>query len=452
MLGGIPRFPRRCILALDSHRKERILNRRDWLIAALGTAAVSCRKPSGDPRFQQSEIPWVNPERGFYTQVSLDSPPDYKAIRTSGLSMVLLTADLKNFRNTQIREGLLNQLDTTLNSIREAGLKVIFRAAYGFTDDDYRTDPLDLALIGKHISQLAAVLARHAPILWAVQAGMLGPWGEWHGSSHGEIPSLQARSSVVDAWLAALQKTVFVQIRRPRFIREMYPLETDPILSRIGWHNDAMLAPPDDLGTYDEPGWSRAQELNWSNLHARHAPFGGETVPDSLGTPAHQVFEELKLLRISFLNQGYHQGTLNRWKSMKVNGNNLFSLLEKSLGYRLVVKTMFISKNNLINLEIENKGFAPVYTTRKLEAAWLDSATRKPTHHPIDSGLDLKGICAEPGTAYKTFQMPEKKPGQLLGLRNPDSHETLREDGRYAIRLMNQAVKFETSSGWNFFG
>src|SRR5437588_1644188 len=31
-------------------------------------------------------------------------------------------------------------------------------------------------------------------------------------------------------------------------------------LSRTGWHDDALLALPTDLGTYAQPGWDRSEE------------------------------------------------------------------------------------------------------------------------------------------------------------------------------------------------
>jgi hypothetical protein len=281
---------------------------------------------------------------------------------------------------------------------------------------------------------------------------MLGPWGEWHGSTHGDTPSLEARNAVVDAWLNGLPESVFIQIRRPRFIREMYPFADDPRLGRVGWHNDAMLALPADMGTYDAQGWSRAKELAWSNNQARKTPFGGETVSISEGTPPQQVLRELKLLRITYLNQGYHQGTLDGWKAMKVGGENLFKQVEKSLGYGWVVRALKKTENSKISLEIENTGFAPIYTSRKLEAAWLDPKSFEVANAAIDIGVNLKGLCSEDGRVRKSFDLPGWKEGLVPGLRIPDSHETIREDGRYAVRFMNKGIQFDESSGWNILG
>jgi hypothetical protein len=123
------------------------MNRREWLIAAVGASIASCGKMDGNNGFQESDSAGINPERGFYQQVAVESATDFKAIRASGLSMILLTVDLKRFRDRLLADADLERLDFALKSVREAGLKVIFRAAYGFTDNDYRADPQDLGII-----------------------------------------------------------------------------------------------------------------------------------------------------------------------------------------------------------------------------------------------------------------------------------------------------------------
>lgn len=429
------------------------MNRREWLLTAVGAGLAGCGRSHRVEELRESGNPGINPERGFYRQVAAEMENDFASIRNQGSSLVLLTLDLKRYRDLPLTDAKLERLDVSLQSIREAGLKVIFRAAYGFTDDDYRADPMDLDLIRSHIKRMAEVLSKHAPVVWVVQAGMLGPWGEWHGSNHGVVPSLAARRCVVDAWLSSLPETTFLQVRRPRFLRDMDISPEHPNLVRVGWHNDAMLALPDDMGTYDEQGWCRERELEWSHVHNRLRPFGGETVPASETTEAEQIMREFNLLRISFLNRGYHEGTLKRWRQMEAKGGNLYDKVNGMLGYRWIIRSLHQSGGaGSASLEFENVGFAPLYSARKLEMAWLDQTSRIPVHPVVDCGLDLKGSCPESGKLKVQFRLPDAKPGSLLGLRLADPADSLREDGRYAIRLMNEGVRFHEASGWNIIG
>jgi hypothetical protein len=385
----------------------------------------------------------LNPERGFYVQCAAEQAVDFAALYRDGIRLVLLTLDLKRYRDRPLDDAKLERLEVALKAIREAGLKVIFRAAYGFTDADYRVDPADLGLIRRHIGRMAGLLSRHAPVVWAVQAGMLGPWGEWHDSNHGDVPSLEARRAVVETWLEGLPATIFLQVRRPMFLRDLFPRRNDPGLIRTGWHDDALLALPDDMGTFAEPGWDRKRELEWSSAQALKTPFGGETVPVSEGTPAGQVLRELELLKISYLNRGYHPGTLQRWREMESGGRSVFAEVEAKLGHRWAVSRVSPAGTGF---ELVNTGFAPIYNSRKAEVAWLDPAGMKPAGPVFASDVDLKGAVGKLGIPFKLPAAPE---GALLGLRFPDSAESLRGDGRYALRLGGPRIRFDEKSGWN---
>ena len=408
------------------------MKRREWLAAATGVALAGCRKEIAVREFKELPGDVLNPERGFYLQRAAENPGDLTGIRKDGMSLLLLTLDLRHYRDRPLDDAKLERLDFALKAVREAGLKVIFRAAYGFTDADYRVDPLDLGLVRKHIARMASVLTRHAPVVWTVQAGMLGPWGEWHNSNHGDPPSLEARRAVVEAWLEGLPAEVPVLVRRAMFVRDLFPTPQ----GRTGWHNDALLANPDDMGTYSEPGWDRARELEWSHQQNLKTPFGGETVPDSEATGAEQVLRELELLRISYLNRGYHGGTLGRWKR-----DGIFGEVEKRLGHRWVLREAAQS-----GVTLENTGFAPPYTSRKLEVAWFDPAVMKPASAVVVTETDLKG---KAGSVEVPFKLPTAPAGSVLALRLPDATPSLRDDGRYALHLASDGVPFDEVTGWN---
>ncbi|MCW1921897.1 DUF4874 domain-containing protein [Luteolibacter arcticus] len=408
------------------------MKRREWLAAATGLAFAGCRKVIAVRDFKELPGDVLNPERGFYFQRAAENPGDLTTVRKDGISLLLLTLDLRNHRNRPLDDAKLERLDFALKAVRAAGLKVIFRAAYGFTDADYRVDPLDLGLVRKHIERMASMMTRHAPVVWSVQAGMLGPWGEWHGSNHGDPPSLEARRTVAEAWLEGLPAEIPVLVRRAMFVRDLSPTAVD----RLGWHNDALLANPDDMGTYSEPGWDRARELEWSHGQNLKTPFGGETVPDSEATGAEQVMRELELLRIAYLNRGYHGGTLQRWQR-----DGIFGEIEKRLGHRWVLRQV-----GSAGVTLENTGFAPLYTARKVEVAWFDPAAMKPIGAVVTTEVDLKG---KSGRLEVPFKLPTAPSGSVLAVRLPDPAASLRDDGRYALHLASEGVRFDEASGWN---
>ncbi|HUR58728.1 MAG TPA: DUF4874 domain-containing protein, partial [Opitutaceae bacterium] len=210
---------------------SRAVNRRKFLAtlgAVTGMLAVRGRLDGAETTervFVESDEVIPNPERGFYAQRRSDRMERLEPLRAQGITLVLVTFDLREFRERDLTVEKLDELRQALGVARQQGFKVIFRAAYGFTGRDYRVDPHDLDLIVRHIGQISAPLVENRDIVWAIQAGMLGPWGEWHGSNHGNPPSLAARRAVLWAWLESVPAPITVHIRRPMFIRDLFAAE-----------------------------------------------------------------------------------------------------------------------------------------------------------------------------------------------------------------------------------
>lgn len=420
------------------------MTRREWLVLTGCSALAGCAKRPLSLAFTPSDEEHGNPERGFYVQRAAEDFGDAADIRGNGVTLVLLTLDLKHYRSRRLDEAKLSVLDDALHRLHRSGLKVVFRAAYGFTDADYRVDPADLSLVRGHIDALGRVLGAHAPWVFAVQAGMLGPWGEWHGSNHGNPPSLEARLAVVRAWSETLPERIFLQIRRPMFLRDM-----NPDLKRVGFHNDALLAMPDDMGTYSEPGWDRSRELDWCSAKLAAVPFGGETVPASEPTPPRQVLDELARLHTTYLNQGYHEGTLDRWKQTRIGDSSLWETVHRKLGYRLVPTRLRIDGEKG-ELALKNEGFSAPLHSRALSFAWIDPDSRKTTREIAIPHVDCRDWHPRRGEIKIPFQAPPPaSPRMIPAIRLADVSPQLADDGRHAIRLIARGSEFDSASGWN---
>jgi Domain of unknown function (DUF4832)/Domain of unknown function (DUF4874) len=430
------------------------------LLACVG-AGMS--QESREVHYRESKAPLANPERGFYAPRMSDRMNGLEGLRARNITLLLVEMDLREFKDRAIDPGKLDELRHALDAARRSGLKVIFRAAYGFTGRDYRADPKDIARIRDHIGQLGPVLAADRDVLFAVQAGFLGPWGEWHGSNHGDPPSLEARRAVLFGLLEALPPPLPVQVRRPMFIRDLFAGEPELTqvaasagspLSRTGWHDDALLSLPTDLGTFAERGWDRERELRWCDNHGRYAPFGGETVPGSAKMPIDQVVRELGQLHATYLNGAYHRGTLEGWRKADFRGENGYDHIERRLGYRLVAERLrcpavvTLGERAIIELELRNAGFAAPCLPR--EAAFVLS--RGDSRHRFVAAADLRRW--QPGEAIRIaceVRLPAEVPrgAWTLSLQLSDPSPRLREDGRYAIRLANEEIRFDEATGLN---
>jgi hypothetical protein len=389
-------------------------------------------------------------------------------LRGRGITLVLVEVDLKAFKERDLTPEKLDEVRAAFAAARRYGLQLIVRAAYGFTGRDYRADPKDLGRILGHIRQLGSVFRDELDVLCTVQAGFLGPWGEWHGSNWGDPPSLEARRAVLSGLLDAVPEPIPVQVRRPMFIRDVFAGEPGGTelteataygrsrLGRVGWHDDALLSLPSDMGTYAQPGWDRERELHWCNNHGRFTPFGGETVPSSARTPFAQVVRELERLHACYLNSAYHRGTLEAWRKSEYRGLTGLEYVERRLGHRLVADRLTYTPSVApggtlkVELDVHNAGFAAPHLPR--EVAFVLGRTDR-TLRVVLADPDPRRWGPEDGTitlrASLTIPADAPRGRWRLALHLADPSPRLRDDGRYAIRLANEGVRFEEGSGWN---
>jgi hypothetical protein len=419
-------------------------------------------------RYRESSRAFPNPERGFYAPRMSNRMTRLDGLRERGMTLLLVEVDLKAFKERDLTPEKLDEVQGAFAAVRRHGLKAIIRFAYGFTGRDYRSDPKDMDRILGHIRQLGKVFRENHDVLFGVQAGFLGPWGEWHGSNWGDPPSLQARRTVLFALLAAVPEPITVHVRRPMFIRDIFAGEPGgsdlteatayggSALSRIGWHDDALLSLPTDMGTYAQSGWDRERELRWCADHGRFTPFGGETVPSSSRTPIAQVVRELELLHATYLNSNYHQGTLDGWRKATYQGATGFEHVERRLGYRLVADRLRITKavdpggTLRVELDVHNVGFASPHMPREVTLV-LNQGDR--THRVALNDADPRRWTPEAGTVSLRSAVPvpaDARGGRWrLALQLADPSPSLHSDGRYAIRLANDDITFDEAKGWN---
>ncbi len=203
-----------------------------------------------------------------------------------------------DYVNAKDRVGGVNKdIDAdTLASIEEccklaeaAGIKLIFRFAYDH-NGYCGSEPDDVAWIKRHINQLTPVLSKYPGTVLAVEAGMIGPWGEMHTTQYEDR---QLANQILEAWVNGLDPDIAILCRKmsyilnycsmmaPKFVNSL-PVTPDSPAYRFSLFNDGYLGDNGDYGTFDRPGSSESQKLYRENAikflkdNASRAPYGGE--------------------------------------------------------------------------------------------------------------------------------------------------------------------------------
>ncbi len=427
------------------------------LATALGITGtvVFFRVPYTTLTYTESDEIITNPSRGFYVQFDSGHLQKLYELDGSGITLVLLAYDIQDFTDRDLSQAKLDELSLAFDAIRAHGLKVIFRAAYGFSRNAEYSDPSSLNIIKTHISQISPILIENKDLLLTVQAGFLGPWGEWHHSNLGDdqgTPTQAIINELLAALCEAVPQTVSIAVRRPRFIRLIDTSIVD--ISRIAFHNDALLSTDTDMGSYDQAEYTRNDELTY--IHERPYPVanGGEMPMLSMYTEPSVAFEELSLLKLTYLNHEYNKEVIAYWETVNTENKPFIDLIQKKLGYRYFIEKSIIPKSFRtdqsvkIKVTLKNSGFSAVTIPYRIELIVHDeSGVRKII--PFE-GINLQTLNSEQTlTMTVLMNLSELSHKFTLGLRIVERDMTQIMDERTLIRLANEGLTMK--DGITFF-
>lgn len=170
----------------------------------LGVQARAEEPPLETITFQPSTLDFINPERGFYKFRDLTNSSGYSSVRAQGYSLIYGRILAENFRNGPLSQSFLNQIQAGFDAARANGLKVKPRVAYN--DDGGADAPKSVIL--NHIQQLKPLWEANKDVIYHMDAGFIGGWGEWHSSTNG-LDNTADRTEILDAILAACLSTAW---------------------------------------------------------------------------------------------------------------------------------------------------------------------------------------------------------------------------------------------------
>jgi len=445
------------------------------IILLFCTLFFSCVDDTSDDSIQydsvtytESDSIFLNPERGFYAHNEYSSSgTNYftesaaKVCRESGRSIALLIFYMQDFRNSLISPEFLERVDKSLKNVRIGGCKTVLRFAYTDSESDTPWDASQ-ELVLQHIEQLKPYLIEYSDVIFAMEAGFVGVWGEWYYTDHFNFEPQTAsdyapRRAVLDALLKALPEKRMICVRTPAFKLNCFGITTaDTItaatayngsdLSRIACHDDAFLSTSSDMGTFNGTA-----DKNFWYSETKYTVMGGETDLKSTYSDYTVAIAAMEKLHLTYLNADYINTVLSNWTS-----GGIMPEIKRRMGYRFVLTDgKFTQKAEAgqkyeVQLNIKNVGFAATVNSRDVELLFIlkeDSATK----YKIKLSNDPRFWFANGKyTINTTFGLPETMPvgkyDVYLNLPDPESNLSARPE--YSIRLANIGV-WNATLGYN---
>ena len=327
-----------------------------------------------------------NPDQGFYRPIYVKANEDgisyNKNIVTSATQLYHLRVDISEFsgmvngsQDKPLSSAMLTGLDQMLTYLQQQNKNAIVRFAYDPSYGGAKDKEPSQEMIETHITQVCQVLNNYTATITAIEAGLIGPWGEMHSST---IANSAHIVPIIQTFLNNTTELPLL-VRTPKMIYDYlgitlsdigdYNISQNSNAYRLGLYNDGYLGSDTDLGTYT----NRAAEVEFLSKLTSHLPYGGEVVIPS--SPLHNIdvcLPEMNKLNLSYLNIEWNYQVIDKWKDSQYTsqcgqdspyyGQSAFTYIENHLGYRFVLTNSVFEYSNKydrlnIKLSLKNVGF-----------------------------------------------------------------------------------------------
>lgn len=468
----------------------------------------------------------ANPERGLYkmieykyhkrndSEVATSETTSTSTSQTDSYDangrLVLTLFYLFDFVNADhISDVGVQYVRNVLLKVRQNGKKAIVRFAYNNRHPSTWDMEPTLTQIQNHLNDLKQTLIDFEDIIYVVQAGFIGTYGEWYYTTHFgpaaggvdytvtqsggnySVSGYSNRAAVITALLEAVPSSRQIELRTPEYKAcytqpanlsnyvELEEFGTDAD-HRLAFHNDAFLygnggqgGYKGDMGTFHYD-WQKNmwKEQGAYLINGGEAPYSSKPISGMDGYVYANVMAGIYDYHYSYLHHdtGHHTApgstdpddgsTLMRWW----HEQGWMTDIKKMLGYRLYLSNATITGDDLnsgttlnFSLTLKNSGAAPVVNARPMELVLLHDGTPTVLKDNIGdvrlvpSGT-VSGTTVTPGTKNYTFTvtLPQNLvSGDQLAIWLPDAAEGLQNKAVYAIRLANNETTW--TSGYNVF-
>ncbi len=414
------------------------------------------------PVVTQSYVPtneiFRNPERGFHSSSNLLVTRNFNDHVQRGQTLTRSYIRLDDYRSSAIPASVITRLEQGLQALRNSdGIKVILRFTYNFS----KAADAPKSRILQHIDQLTPTLQEYADVIYVLQAGFIGAWGEWHSSTNG-LTNPTDEKDIMNALLQALPDSRMIQVRYPRKKQVHYQVLNEneafsgSAAARIGHVNDCFLWNGSDGGTYGSatgyPSQSAEATKNYLSQDNLYVVQGGETCGTGGTDRRLDGPVEVKRMRWSYLNELYYTPILNSWKA---NGD--FAEMQRKLGYRFRINDSDIPReikpggNFDFRVSIYNEGYANLYNPRSVYVV-LDNGVDR--YQVKLKQVDPRRWMVGQNLSFSTkLEIPANiaNGNYTLALWLPDDSPNLQSKPSFSIRLANSGI-WNASNGYNELG
>lgn len=396
----------------------------------------------------------------------------------------------------ELPQHKLDDIEAFFRKVRESGVKALLRFAYELSPS--LTGPTAETTL-RHLAQLKPLLRKYSDVIYVLQCGFIGKFGEWHNSFHKLQNDTKFHRELLAAVLEALPANRCTMMRYPALKMRLFGTEplaagqafTEAPEARIGHFNDGFMANATHGGTFgrNDSLVSAEKEQSYLAQEGLYLPMDGElfwrdaggcqALPQEAAVNFNRWhYDTFGMVHGNELFEGVPGYSMDVWKRVPVDPmyildcklpfeedyftdasgrhvwRSYYEYIRDHLGYRLVLKSAEVSDSCRAGgafratVEIVNQGFSSPVNPRPIQLVLRD----KCAEYRLEFMTDIRRLAAgKRHVLTLEATLPTEMRGGLyrVGLAMPDGSVELRARPEYAIRCANP---LEYSDGINWLG
>ena len=430
--------------------------------------------PEGAIAFTKSNEQIANPERGFYVQkyyttADLDETVMLSTVtenrESEHITIYLHSYYLTDYIDKDIDPAFMERFERNMNTLRAGGAKAVLRFSYK-SHHSSNDKPWDATpqWADKHIDQIAPYLMKHRDVIYCIQAGFIGSWGEWYYTDNYPFnpyddEEFEPYWQIAEHLLSVTPDDRQICFRQPQFKmrylkmrgQDVTPLTEEEaykpsLKARWAGHNDCFVSSESDVGTYHSD-----EERDFWAADTRFTAMGGETCKECEYSNAVNAIQEMEKYHWSYLCNSYHPDILASWE-----GSGHYEQIKRRLGYRFALRWAKLPEDPKAGqqfdaqLAIRNYGFAAPVNKRDLELIFVsvnDPEKKYIYQQAEDPRFWMGGELHE--CTLSCILDSEMQGEYKMYINLPDPYPSLHDNPLYSIRLANENM-WEEATGYNY--
>jgi Domain of unknown function (DUF4874)/Domain of unknown function (DUF4832) len=181
-----------------------------------------------------------------------------------------------------LSQARVNRINAGIAGYAGTGIRLIIRFVYNFGDIGPAAMDAPISVILAHVDQLAPALLANKDLIFALEAGFIGTWGEWHHSTNGN-DSAGAHKALLDKELSYFSGLFPILIRYPGDL--LLYAGASARRPELGIHNDYYASNVNDGSTwipcspalgYCVKGYTVARMMSYAAAISAKSVYAGE--------------------------------------------------------------------------------------------------------------------------------------------------------------------------------